>query len=199
MQLRITLFALAVAGLTTLTSAQDAVRVELDTTEGKIVLELDAKKAPLTVANFLEYAKDGHYNGTVFHRVIKGFMVQGGGMDEKLNEKPTKPPIKNESANGLQNVKYTVAMARTPQPHSATSQFFINTSSNGFLNRAQSQDGWGYAVFGKVVEGKEVVDKIEGVKTVSVPNPAMRSQLFDDVPAQPIAIKSVKVLQAQEN
>ncbi len=142
------------------------VLVALDTTEGKIVIELDAEKAPKTVANFLDYVMSGHYEGTVFHRVIKDFMIQGGGMDENLKEKEVKAPVRNEAGNGLKNNKYTVAMARTNDPHSATSQFFINTADNGFLNREQAQDGFGYTVFGKVVEGMDVVDKIGVVKTV---------------------------------
>ena len=133
---------------------------------GVITLELDAAKAPKTVANFLSYAAKGHYAGTVFHRVIPGFMVQGGGFEVGMKQKATDANIENEAANGLKNDKYTVAMARTNEPHSASSQFFINASNNGFLNHtAPSGSGWGYAVFGKVVGGADVVDKIEGVKT----------------------------------
>ncbi|MFK8114141.1 MAG: peptidylprolyl isomerase [Rubripirellula sp.] len=202
MRFRVTAFNLATfAALllsTQVLSAEETI-VELETSEGKIVLELDAEKAPKTVANFLEYVKDGHYEGTVFHRVIKGFMVQGGGMDTNLKEKSTKPPVRNEGGNGLSNLKYTVAMARTGDPHSATSQFFINTKDNGFLNRAQSRDGFGYTVFGKVIEGKEVVDKIESVKTGSRPDPSFPARLMNDVPAEPIVLKSAKLLQKQEN
>ncbi|CAN5476061.1 peptidylprolyl isomerase [soil metagenome] len=134
--------------------------------QGLVTLELDADKAPKTVANFLAYVKKGHYDNTVFHRVIPGFMVQGGGFEPGMKQKPTDAPIENEANNGLKNHKYTVAMARTQAPHSASAQFFINVSDNGFLNHtAPSMQGWGYAVFGKVVGGTDIVDKLEGVKT----------------------------------
>jgi peptidyl-prolyl cis-trans isomerase B (cyclophilin B) len=140
--------------------------VELTTSAGVIRLELDDAKAPKSVANFLAYVNKGHYDGTVFHRVIKGFMVQGGGMTADMEQKPTDAAIQNEANNGLKNDKYTVAMARTNAPHSATAQFFINTKDNGFLNfTAESASGWGYAVFGKVVAGQDVVDSIEKVRT----------------------------------
>jgi peptidyl-prolyl cis-trans isomerase B (cyclophilin B) len=140
--------------------------VELQTNHGTIRVELDDAKAPLTVANFLSYVEKGHYNGTVFHRVIKGFMVQGGGFEPGMKQKPTVEPIQNEANNGLKNNHYTLAMARTSAPHSASAQFFINTTDNDFLNfKSESPNGWGYAVFGKVIAGKEVVDAIEGVKT----------------------------------
>jgi peptidyl-prolyl cis-trans isomerase B (cyclophilin B) len=140
--------------------------VELQTNHGTIRIELDEAKAPQTVRNFLSYVEKGHYNGTVFHRVIKGFMIQGGGFQPGMNQKPTDPPIQNEANNGLKNDHYTLAMARTSAPHSASAQFFINTTNNDFLNfKSESPSGWGYAVFGKVVAGKEVVDAIEGVKT----------------------------------
>lgn len=133
---------------------------------GVITLELDADKAPLSTANFLSYVNKGHYNNTVFHRVIPGFMVQGGGFEPGMNQKPTDAPINNEANNGLKNDLYTVAMARTSDPHSASAQFFINVSNNGFLNHtAPSAQGWGYAVFGKVIEGTDIVKKIEGVPT----------------------------------
>lgn len=133
---------------------------------GVITLELDRAKAPLSVENFLGYVKKGHYDNTVFHRVIPGFMVQGGGFEPGMLQKPTAAEIQNEANNGLKNDKYTVSMARTSAPHSATAQFFINASNNGFLNHtAPSAQGWGYAVFGKVISGTDVVDKIEGVKT----------------------------------
>ena len=133
---------------------------------GVITLELDAAKAPKTVANFLSYVNNSHYSNTVFHRVIPGFMVQGGGFEVGMKQKPTAANIENEAANGLKNDKYTVAMARTNEPHTASSQFFINAANNGFLNHtAPSGSGWGYAVFGKVVSGTEVIDKIERVKT----------------------------------
>lgn len=140
--------------------------VKLMTNFGDIVLELDAEKAPATVANFLQYVNDGFYNGTIFHRVIDGFMIQGGGMDSEMQQKETREPIKNEADNGLKNKTYTIAMARTPNPHSASSQFFINVADNDFLNfSAPTPQGFGYCVFGKVVEGMEVVDKISKVKT----------------------------------
>jgi peptidyl-prolyl cis-trans isomerase B (cyclophilin B) len=140
--------------------------VELHTNHGMIRAELDDTKAPATVENFLGYVADGHYDGTVFHRVIKGFMVQGGGFAPGMKQKPAKAPVRNEANNGLKNRKYTLAMARTSEPHSASAQFFINASDNAFLDHtAESAQGWGYAVFGKVVQGTEVVDAIEASKT----------------------------------
>jgi peptidyl-prolyl cis-trans isomerase B (cyclophilin B) len=162
-------------------------KVQLQTSKGEITLELDDAKAPVTVANFIEYVKSGHYDGTVFHRVIPGFMIQGGGFEPGMKQKPTGATIQNESANGLTNDRYTVAMARTSAPHSATAQFFINATDNGFLNRAQSQDGWGYAVFGKVSAGTEVVDAIERVKTG-------RSGGHGDVPVEDVLILRATVL-----
>ncbi len=167
-------------------SAADPVTVKLDTTAGVIKLELDADKAPKTVENFVQYVKDGHYDGTVFHRVIKGFMIQGGGMTSDLTEKKTRAPIVNESDNELKNTPYTIAMARTPLPNSATSQFFINHGDNTFLNRAEAQDGVGYAVFGKVIEGKEVVDKIANIAT----RPKGPHQ---NVPVTEVAIKKATI------
>ena len=156
--------------------------VELQTTAGVIRLELDDPKAPITVANFLEYVNAGHYDGTVFHRVIKGFMVQGGGFEAGMKQKPTKGEIQNEANNGLKNDKYTVAMARTSAPHSASAQFFINATNNDFLNfKSESAQGWGYAVFGKVVAGTEVVDAIEKVRTG-------RKGFHDDVPLDDVLI-----------
>ena len=156
--------------------------VELQTTAGVIRLELDEAKAPITVANFLNYVNSGHYNGTVFHRVIKGFMVQGGGFEAGLKQKPTQGEIQNEANNGLKNDKYTVAMARTSAPHSASAQFFINATNNDFLNfKSESPQGWGYAVFGKVVAGTEVIDAIEKVKTG-------RKGFHDDVPLEDVVI-----------
>lgn len=180
---------LAVLAVTAEAQAADPVVVDLDTTAGKIRLALDAEKAPKTVENFVQYVKDGHYDGTIFHRVIKGFMIQGGGMNPDLSEKPTRAPIKNESANALQNAPYTVAMARTPQPDSATSQFFINLGDNSFLNRAEAQDGAGYAVFGKVIEGQEVVDKIAETKVT-------RRGPHEAVPATDIAIRKATLVEA---
>jgi peptidyl-prolyl cis-trans isomerase B (cyclophilin B) len=140
--------------------------VELNTSAGVIRLELDDAKAPASVANFLEYVKAGHYDNTVFHRVIKSFMIQGGGFEPGMKQKPTGSPITNEASNGLKNDHYTVAMARTSSPHSATAQFFINTTDNDFLNfKAETAQGWGYAVFGKVVAGNDVVDAINNVRT----------------------------------
>ena len=155
---------------------------------GVITLELDEAKAPKTVANFLSYVKKGHYNGTIFHRVIPGFMVQGGGFAPGMQQKPTDATIQNEAQNGLKNQKYTVAMARTSDPHSASAQFFINVADNGFLNHtAPSGQGWGYAVFGKVVGGTEIVDRITGVKTG-------RKGGHDDVPAQDVVIEKAVAL-----
>jgi peptidyl-prolyl cis-trans isomerase B (cyclophilin B) len=140
--------------------------VDLETSQGTIRLELDDEKAPQTVKNFITNVENGHYDGTVFHRVIKGFMVQGGGFEPGMKQKPTGNPIQNEASNGLKNAKYTVAMARTSDPHSATAQFFINAADNAFLDfKSESGSGWGYAVFGKVVKGSEIVDAIEQVRT----------------------------------
>jgi len=140
--------------------------VVLKTNHGNIKIELDRENAPATVANFLQYVRDGHYDNTVFHRVIDGFMIQGGGMEPGMKQKPTRAPIANEATNGVKNKKYTLAMARTSEPHSATAQFFINVADNDFLDyKAPSANGWGYCVFGKVVQGQDVVDKIRGVAT----------------------------------
>ena len=161
--------------------------VKLHTNFGTIVLELDAAKAPETVKNFLAYVESGHYDNTIFHRVIDGFMIQGGGFEPGMNQKPTNAPIQNEAANGLKNDRYTVAMARTGDPHSATAQFFINVKDNAFLNHtAPSGQGWGYCVFGKVVEGMDVVDKIKGVKTGS-------KGFHQDVPADDVVIQKAEV------
>jgi peptidyl-prolyl cis-trans isomerase B (cyclophilin B) len=140
--------------------------VILHTTLGEIHLELDTEKAPKSVENFLNYVKSGHYDGTIFHRVINGFMIQGGGFTSSMDQKPANAPIENEANNGLKNDQYTIAMARTNEPHSASAQFFINVANNDFLNfRSPTPQGWGYAVFGKVVSGTDVVDKIKTVKT----------------------------------
>jgi len=161
--------------------------ITLHTTLGDITLELDAEKAPATVENFLSYAKDGFFDGTIFHRVIDTFMIQGGGMTEDMSQKTTRAPIKNEADNGLKNAKGTIAMARTNDPHSATAQFFINVSDNEFLNhKSPSPQGWGYAVFGKVVSGMDVVEKIKGVKTG-------RRGYRDDVPVEAITIQKVTI------
>lgn len=161
--------------------------VTLKTNMGDIQLELDAENAPHTVANFLEYANDGHYNGVIFHRVIPNFMIQGGGFEEGMKEKKTRGPIPNEANNGLKNDKYTVAMARTSDPHSASAQFFINSKDNDFLNfSSETQNGWGYAVFGKVTAGTDVVDAIEKVATGQAGH-------FGDVPLESVIIESVVV------
>jgi cyclophilin family peptidyl-prolyl cis-trans isomerase len=165
-------------------------RVELRTNQGTIVIELYPGKAPKTVANFLQYVKDGHYSGTVFHRVIPGFMIQGGGLDKDLREKPTRAPVENEAANGLKNDYGTVAMARTPDPHSAKGQFFINVKDNAFLNyREASPQGYGYAVFGKVVSGMDVVEKITRVPTGD-------ARGHQNVPRDPVIIESATVVAA---
>ena len=155
---------------------------------GVITLELDADKAPKSAENFLAYVNKGHYNNTIFHRVIDGFMIQGGGFEPGMSQKPTDAPIDNEANNGLKNDKYTVAMARTQAPHSATAQFFINVADNAFLNHtAPSLQGWGYAVFGKVVKGTESVDQIRGVKTG-------RNGFHDDVPKEDVVIEKAVAL-----
>ena len=162
--------------------------VKLTTNKGDIVLELDKAKAPATVENFLKYVKAGHYDGTVFHRVINGFMVQGGGMDKTMKERSTQAPIQNEADNGLKNKAYTVAMARTGDPHSATAQFFINVADNGFLDHTgKNPQGWGYAVFGKVVSGQEVVDAIKAV-------PTMTKGFHENVPVVPVIIEKAEVV-----
>ncbi len=166
-----------------------ATRVLMKTTFGDITLELDGEKAPKTVENFLSYAKNGFYDGTIFHRVIDNFMIQGGGFDADMGQKPTEAPIENEADNGLANDRGTIAMARTMDPHSATAQFFINVKDNDFLNHSgKNMQGWGYAVFGRVVEGDNVVDKIRAVQTGS-------SAGHQDVPVDPVVIESVTVLE----
>lgn len=156
--------------------------IRLETSKGDILIELDSEKAPKTAENFLSYVKQGHYDGTIFHRVIDGFMIQGGGFDESMNQKPVGEPIENEAANGLKNEAYTIAMARTQDPHSATAQFFINVKDNIFLNHtAPNLRGWGYAVFGKVTEGRDVVDSIKKVMTCDRGG-------HQDVPEEPVTI-----------
>jgi len=165
--------------------------VKLETDMGDIIIELDDEKAPATAANFLNYVKSGHYDGTIFHRVIDGFMIQGGGMDAEMQERATGQPIENEADNGLTNDAYTVAMARTMDPHSATAQFFINVQKNDFLNHtAKTPQGWGYAVFGKVTEGQGVVDKIKTVDTG-------RKGMHDDVPVEPILINKATAVEEE--
>ena len=184
--------ALMASLMTGVTMAADEVKapplyVEMDTNLGNVVFELDEAKAPVTVENFKNYVDDGFYDGLIFHRVIDGFMVQGGGFDTDMKQKKTAAPIKIESDNGLKNVRGSIAMARTMDPNSATSQFFINTQDNTFLDYP-GQDGYGYTVFGKVVEGMDVIDKMEKVKTTS-------KAMHQDVPAKPIVIESMKFVE----
>jgi peptidyl-prolyl cis-trans isomerase B (cyclophilin B) len=162
--------------------------VKLDTSMGEIIIELNEEKAPRTAANFIKYVEAGHYDGTIFHRIIDGFMIQGGGMTEDMKEKSVGPPIENEADNGLSNDAYAVAMARTQDPHSATAQFFINVKKNDFLNHSgKTPQGWGYAVFGKVVKGHGVVNKLKGV-------PTGRKGMHDDVPSTPVTISKAEVV-----
>ncbi len=184
------LFVMALCGTLIVGSAFAAAlpKVEIRTNLGAITVELQADKAPESVKNFLAYVKSGHYDGTVFHRVIEGFMIQGGGFDLSLSQKKTGAPVRNEANNGLRNARYTLAMARTSDPHSATAQFFINVGDNAFLDhRSQTASGWGYAVFGRVVSGQAVVDKIARVPTGSAGG-------LQDVPADPVMIESVRLL-----
>lgn len=182
------LIAFLALGLCTLAAHAANPQVELKTNQGDIVLELDDALAPRTVANFVQYVKSGHYDGTVFHRVINGFMIQGGGLDRTLNEKATRAPVENEARNGLRNELGAVAMARTSAPHSATAQFFINVSNNGFLDYP-GQDGWGYAVFGKVIRGMDVVQKIAALPTRAV-------GAHGNVPVEPVVIDSARLLES---
>lgn len=162
--------------------------VELDTNMGAIVIELNEEKAPKTVENFLNYVKSGHYDGTIFHRIIDGFMIQGGGMDADMNEKATNAPVENEADNGLKNDAGTIAMARTQDPHSATSQFFVNVKDNDFLNHSgKNMQGWGYTVFGKVTSGMDVIEKMRGV-------PTGRFGMHADVPKEPVVINSATII-----
>ena len=179
-------FVLVMTGLMLSLVAQAAPTVEMQTSMGTIIIELDSEKAPKTVQNFLNYTKDGFYNGTVFHRVIEGFMIQGGGFTKDMAEKPTASPITNEGRNGLRNLRGTIAMARRPDPHSATAQFFINHKDNYGLDYP-STDNWGYAVFGKVVQGMEVIDKMARV-------PTGNRGMFQNVPIEPVIIQTVKVI-----
>ena len=166
-------------------------QVKLTTNHGDITLKLDAEKAPKTVANFLQYVRDGHYDNTVFHRVIDGFMIQGGGMEPGMKQKPTRAPIANEANNGLKNEPGTLAMARTMAPHSATAQFFINVANNEFLNhRGQSMQGWGYAVFGRVTQGMDVVERI--AKT-----PTTTRGMYQDMPVSAVVIEKAVVLKTE--
>jgi peptidyl-prolyl cis-trans isomerase B (cyclophilin B) len=189
---RVVLASLFAAALPFAASAQSScskgnlVKVKLTTSMGPIVLELNREKAPVSVDNFVQYVESGHYNGTIFHRVINGFMIQGGGFTKDMQQKPTKAPIKNEASNGLKNENYTVAMARTGVRDSATAQFFINVKDNEFLNYSgETPQGWGYAVFGKVVEGKETVDKIKAVLTSNKGG-------HQNVPNEPVTIEKAE-------
>ncbi|MFA7268263.1 MAG: peptidylprolyl isomerase [Sterolibacterium sp.] len=162
--------------------------IKLHTSHGVIGIELDAEKSPETAKNFLEYVEAGHYDNTIFHRVIDGFMIQGGGFEPGMQQKPCKAPIRNEADNGLKNQMYTLAMARTSDPHSATAQFFINVADNAFLDyKAPTGNGWGYCVFGKVVEGTDVVDKIRAVKTAS-------KNFHQDVPVEDVIIERAEIV-----
>lgn len=164
-------------------------RVSFETTHGSFAVALDRAAAPATVDNFLRYVRDGHYEGTIFHRVIAGFMIQGGGYAADFRARPTRPPIRNEAGNGRANLRGTIAMARTPDPHSATAQFFINVADNDFLNhKAPTPQGWGYAAFGRVVEGMDVVDRIAAVETGSRGS-------FNDVPKEAIVIRKTRIHQ----
>lgn len=166
-----------------------AMKVKIATSFGNIIAELDADKAPETVANFVSYVQNGHYNGTIFHRVIEDFIIQGGGLDAGMNVLPTGGPVRNEADNGLRNVEGSIAMARTPDPHSARAQFFINTSDNAFLDhRNTTDDGWGYCVFGRVVEGMDIVEQIGEVPTTS------RSG-YQDVPDKPVTIEEITIIE----
>ena len=187
----ILIFLLSLTSLSTLAAGTQNPSVIIHTSMGNITVELDAAKAPVTVENFLQYAKDGFYDGTIFHRVISDFMVQGGGFDESFSQKSTRATIQNEADNGLGNARGTIAMARTNAPHSATAQFFINLVDNTFLNHtSKSPRGWGYAVFGKVTEGMEVVDNMAKVRTT-------RKGPHGDVPVNNIVITSVEIVQAE--
>ena len=177
---------LAIALLSSFAACAANPQVEMKTSLGTLTIELYPDRAPKTVENFLQYARDGFFDGTVFHRVIPGFMIQGGGMSPELKEKPTRPPVPNEAKNGLKNETGTIAMARTADPHSASAQFFINLQNNGFLDYP-GRDGWGYAVFGKVVQGLDVVEKIARV-------PTGNSGFHQNVPTKPVLIEAARVL-----
>ena len=187
--MRILLLALALIAASPALAADP--RVELKTNRGVIVLELYPDKAPKTVANFLQYVKDGHYNGTTFHRVIDGFMIQGGGFDKDMRQKPTRAPVENEAGNGLKNDVGTIAMARTPDPHSASAQFFINLKNNDFLNyKEPTPQGYGYTVFGRVVAGMDIVERIAKA-------PTGNAGPHQNVPREPIVIESASLLPAK--
>ena len=202
------LVAAAFASALVLAAPVRATEVEFQTSMGDFVLKVDEQAAPKTAANFLQYARDGFYNGLIFHRIIPGFVVQGGGFDAQMARRETRPPIENESRNGLKNARHTISMARTNHPHSATSQFFINLKDNEGLDPSDANGNWGYAVFGKVIRGGEVVDLMTNVKTVCLDQankvvacveenrPIIR---FADVPQEPIVMRSVKILETKED
>ncbi len=176
----------SLASSTLLVTRAENRTVNMDTSFGTIVIELYSDKAPVTVQNFVDYVEAGFYDGLIFHRVIPGFVIQGGGFEAGMKKRATKPPIENEAHNGLRNGKYSLSMARTSDPHSATSQFFINLADNRFLDKEGSADGWGYAVFGEVVEGQEIIDRIAEVETTTAGN-------FQDVPADNVIIESARL------
>jgi peptidyl-prolyl cis-trans isomerase B (cyclophilin B) len=191
LSIKVVVMCMVVLGVMTSTVRAANPVVLVETNMGNFKIELFEDKAPITVKNFLQYVADKHYDGTIFHRVISDFMIQGGGFEPGMKEKKTRDPIKNESNNGLSNVKYTVAMARTPQPNSATAQFFINVKDNTFLDKAKARDGVGYCVFGRVIEGTDVIDKIKDVPTGSVKG-------HDDVPTKDVVIKSVRLIKEEK-
>ena len=190
---RVVMLTLCLGGMLALAGQAQAAdpdpAVKLETSLGDIVVRLDARKAPISTANFVQYVKSGFYDGTVFHRVIKNFMIQGGGFTPDLKQKSARASIRNEADNGLKNKKYTIAMARTSEPHSASSQFFINTKDNDFLDfKSQTPQGWGYAVFGKVIKGQEVVDNIAALQTG-------KKGYYDDVPRESVIIKKAVIVE----
>ena len=174
--------AVLIAAMTSATAEDSGPRITFETTEGNFVIELFPDEAPLSSANFLQYAKDGHFNGTIFHRVIPGFVIQGGGFDQNMTRKSTRKPIENEAHNGLKNLRGTLSMARTSDPHSATSQFFVNLVDNDFLDHSsKTPRGWGYAVFGRVIEGMDTIDKVAAVETGRIDG-------MSDVPLYPVIV-----------
>ena len=182
----------AAAALSALPASAELTEVEFQTTRGNFVLQVDAERAPVSAENFLQYVRDGFYNGLIFHRVIPGFVAQGGGFTTEMVQKPTRPPIQNESENGWKNERHTISMARTREPHSATSQFFLNLVDNVGLDPESARDGWGYAVFGKIIRGGDVVDKIGAAPTGDKPLPS--GHVFKDVPVTPIVMTLVHIL-----
>ena len=186
------IFSIVCSAGVTASNQGDSIMVEMTTSKGVITLELDAKSAPVTVANFLEYVKSGHYDGTIFHRVIPGFVIQGGGMESGMREKATRTPIENEADNGLKNLTGTICMARTNDPHSATSQFFINLKDNSFLDHTEkSTSGWGYAVFGRVTSGMDVVEAIAAVQTGNAGH-------HQDVPLEDVVLEKLAAIESND-